>query len=59
MIKDASIKRACICLKMCVLNKYISSSDGYEQLYPHMIIELEDENKSWSLLVQVVLSLCW
>jgi hypothetical protein len=28
-------------------------------LDPHMIIELEDENKSWSFLVQVVLSLCW
>jgi hypothetical protein len=27
-------------------------------LDPHMIIELEDENKSWSFLVQVVLSLC-
>jgi hypothetical protein len=26
---------------------------------PHMIIELEDENKAWSFLVQVVLSLCW
>jgi hypothetical protein len=28
-------------------------------LDPHMIIELEDENKSWSFMVQVVLSLCW
>jgi hypothetical protein len=26
MIKDASIKCTCICLKMCVLNKHISSS---------------------------------
>ena len=27
-------------------------------LDPHMIIELEDENKSWSYFVQVVRSLC-
>jgi hypothetical protein len=28
-------------------------------LDPHMIIELEDENKSWSFMVQVILSLRW
>jgi hypothetical protein len=28
-------------------------------LDPHMIIELEDGNESWSFLIQVVLSLCW
>jgi hypothetical protein len=26
MIKDASIKCTCICLKMCILNRHISSS---------------------------------
>jgi hypothetical protein len=26
---------------------------------PHMIIELEDENKSWSFMVQMVRRLCW